>query len=117
MSGDKEAHSAQAQQQEQQEEAPPPRTSAETDLSREERLSQALKELDELIGLDSVKERVKSYTNFLKLQEQRKQAGLTTMPISLHMSFVGNLARGKRLSLGFSVRYSELWEHSTMAML
>ena len=70
LSGDKEAHSAQAQQQEQQEEAPPPRTSAETDLSREERLSQALKELDELIGLDSVKERVKSYTNFLKLQEQ-----------------------------------------------
>ena len=95
LSGDKEAHSAQAQQQEQQEEAPPPRTSAETDLSREERLSQALKELDELIGLDSVKERVKSYTNFLKLQEQRKQAGLTTMPISLHMSFVGNPGTGK----------------------
>ena len=95
LSGDKEAHSAQAQQQEQQEESPPPRTSAETDLSREERLSQALKELDELIGLDSVKERVKSYTNFLKLQEQRKQAGLTTMPISLHMSFVGNPGTGK----------------------
>ena len=95
LSGDKEAHSAQAQQQEQQEEAPPPRTSAETDLSREERLSQALKELDKLIGLDSVKERVKSYTNFLKLQEQRKQAGLTTMPISLHMSFVGNPGTGK----------------------
>ena len=95
LSGDNEAHSAQAQQQEQQEEAPPPRTSAETDLSREERLSQALKELDELIGLDSVKERVKSYTNFLKLQEQRKQAGLTTMPISLHMSFVGNPGTGK----------------------
>lgn len=95
LSGDKEAHSAQAQQQEQQEEAPPPRTSAETDLTREERLSQALKELDELIGLDSVKERVKSYTNFLKLQEQRKQAGLTTMPISLHMSFVGNPGTGK----------------------
>lgn len=95
LSGDKEAHTAQAQQQEQQEDAPPPRTSPETDLSREERLSQALKELDELIGLDSVKERVKSYTNFLKLQEQRKRAGLTTMPISLHMSFVGNPGTGK----------------------
>ncbi|MEC7680319.1 MAG: AAA family ATPase [Planctomycetota bacterium] len=96
LSGEKEAQSAQAQQQEQQEEAPPPpRNSSETDLTREERLSQALKELDELIGLDSVKERVKSYTNFLKLQEQRKQAGLTTMPISLHMSFVGNPGTGK----------------------
>lgn len=95
LSGDKEAHTAQAQQQEQQEDAPPPKTNPETDLSREERLSQALKELDELIGLDSVKERVKSYTNFLKLQEQRKRAGLTTMPISLHMSFVGNPGTGK----------------------
>ena len=66
-----------------------------TEAEREQRLAVAMKELDELIGLDTVKERVKSYTNFLRLQTQRRDAGLTTMPISLHMSFVGNPGTGK----------------------
>ncbi len=65
------------------------------EAEREQRLSVAMKELDELIGLDTVKERVKSYTNFLRLQGQRRAAGLSTMPISLHMSFVGNPGTGK----------------------
>jgi SpoVK/Ycf46/Vps4 family AAA+-type ATPase len=66
-----------------------------SDAERERRLEVAMKELDELIGLDAVKERVRSYTNFLRLQGQRREAGLTTMPISLHMSFVGNPGTGK----------------------
>lgn len=66
-----------------------------SEAEREQRLSVAMKELDELIGLDSVKDRVKSYTNFLRLQGQRRAAGLSTMPISLHMSFVGNPGTGK----------------------
>ena len=64
-------------------------------LLLEKRLALAMKDLDALIGLDSVKERVKSYTNFLRLQGQRRAAGLSTMPISLHMSFVGNPGTGK----------------------
>ena len=32
---------------------------------------------------------------FLRLQNQRKEAGLATMPISLHMTFVGNPGTGK----------------------
>ena len=66
-----------------------------SDAERERRLEVAMKELDKLIGLDAVKERVRSYTNFLRLQGQRREAGLTTMPISLHMSFVGNPGTGK----------------------
>lgn len=66
-----------------------------SEADREQRLKSALKELESLIGLDIVKERVKSYTNFLRLQEQRRKAGLSTMPISLHMSFVGNPGTGK----------------------
>ncbi len=69
---------------------PPP-----VEVDRETRLRSALDELDQLIGLDAVKGRVKSYTNFLRLQQQRRDAGLSTMPISLHMSFVGNPGTGK----------------------
>ena len=69
--------------------APPPQRSAE------ERLAEAMEELDSLIGLEGVKERVRSLSNFLQLQRQRQQAGLSTMPISLHMSFVGNPGTGK----------------------
>ena len=63
--------------------------------SSEERLAEAYAELDALIGIESVKERVKSLSNFLQLQRQRQAAGLTTMPISLHMAFVGNPGTGK----------------------
>lgn len=63
--------------------------------SSEERLAEAFAELDSLIGIESVKERVRSLSNFLQLQRQRQSAGLTTMPISLHMAFVGNPGTGK----------------------
>ncbi len=64
-------------------------------IERDKRLQSALAQLDSLIGLEAVKQRVRSYANFLKLQEQRKNAGLSTMPLSLHMSFVGNPGTGK----------------------
>lgn len=65
------------------------------DKSAEERLAEAFAELDSLIGIESVKERVRSLSNFLQLQRQRQSAGLATMPISLHMAFVGNPGTGK----------------------
>lgn len=89
------SNSNQAQQQKQAQQELPPQVAHQSDATPEERLALALEELDSLIGLHAVKERVKSYTNFLKLQEQRRKAGLSTMPISLHMSFVGNPGTGK----------------------
>jgi len=63
--------------------------------SNEKRLADAIAELDSLVGLETVKQRVRSLSNFLRLQRTRSEAGLTTMPISLHMSFVGNPGTGK----------------------
>ncbi|MAR09211.1 MAG: AAA family ATPase [Blastopirellula sp.] len=58
-------------------------------------LDNALEELDRLIGLDTVKEEVRTLTNLLQLQQQRVEHGLPTTPISLHMVFNGNPGTGK----------------------
>ncbi len=74
----------------------PDRTTVQRpELSPEQRFALAMEELNQLIGITAVKERIQSLSNFLKLQRQRQSAGLTTMPISLHMSFVGNPGTGK----------------------
>jgi SpoVK/Ycf46/Vps4 family AAA+-type ATPase len=58
-------------------------------------LEDALAELDGLIGLDCVKEEVRTLTNYLKLQQRRDKAGLPSTDMSLHMVFTGNPGTGK----------------------
>jgi hypothetical protein len=60
-----------------------------------ERLAEALAELDGLVGLDGVKQQVRTLTNFLKLQKQRRDAGLPETDLGLHMVFCGNPGTGK----------------------
>lgn len=74
---------------------PPRPTPQDPQKTPEERMEEAMAELDRLIGLSMIKDRVRSLTNYLKLQRQRQLAGLPTMPLSLHMSFVGNPGTGK----------------------
>ena len=51
-------------------------------------------ELDDLIGLGSVKEEVRSLANFVKLQKEREAKGLKTAKVSYHLVFYGSPGTG-----------------------
>jgi SpoVK/Ycf46/Vps4 family AAA+-type ATPase len=63
--------------------------------SAEERLAESLERLDALIGLESVKDEIRTLTNFLRLQQQRAAANLPKTELTLHMVFGGNPGTGK----------------------
>ena len=65
------------------------------DAPKPEKLEDLLAELDELCGLDKVKEDVKSLINLVKVRRLREEAGLPVTPMSLHMVFLGNPGTGK----------------------
>lgn len=58
-------------------------------------LEQSLQELDALIGLEPVKRLVRELQAFVQVQQLRRQEGLLTEPLVLHMVFKGNPGTGK----------------------
>lgn len=64
-------------------------------LVEEERLEDIMKELEELIGLDEVKQIVKEIQAYIEIQKRRKKENLTAQPQVLHMIFKGNPGTGK----------------------
>lgn len=58
-------------------------------------LDEALKRLDELIGLDDVKQQVHDWVKQIKVFKLRKSRGIKVPEISYHMVFTGNPGTGK----------------------
>ena len=57
--------------------------------------SDAYQQLEKLVGLEDVKERIKSLANFGRIQNMRRKAGHPVTAINLHVIFAGNPGTGK----------------------
>ncbi len=61
----------------------------------QENLEEVLGELEELIGINEVKEKVRQTANFAKIQQLRFTQGLRKIPTSYHSVYTGNPGTGK----------------------
>ncbi len=60
-----------------------------------EDLAEVLAELDDLIGIQEVKDKVRQSANFAKMQQMRLSKGLKSIPTSYHAVYTGNPGTGK----------------------
>ncbi len=52
-------------------------------------------DLDNLVGISTVKTEINKLTNFIKIQKLRKEKGMKSVPLSYHCVFTGNAGTGK----------------------
>ncbi len=68
---------------------------ANSPLAPSDELADPMAELNSLIGLESIKQDVRSLINLVRMQRIREQKGLKSIPVSLHLVFTGNPGTGK----------------------
>jgi SpoVK/Ycf46/Vps4 family AAA+-type ATPase len=64
-------------------------------VEKSETTQSAFEKLNQLIGLDELKEEMSSLISFVKMQQFRRNNGLPVVPIQLHAVFTGNPGTGK----------------------
>jgi SpoVK/Ycf46/Vps4 family AAA+-type ATPase len=72
-----------------------PQVNQEEEKKPEEPEEDPMETLEKLIGLNTIKDDVKELTAFVKVQKARKDQGLKSVPVSLHLVFTGNPGTGK----------------------
>lgn len=76
--------------------APAPKTPAsDVGSDEDEKLKQALKKIDDMIGLGSAKRDIKQNIAVARFNRAKEEMGVSTNPISRHMVFTGNPGTGK----------------------
>lgn len=69
--------------------------STSSELTRDQALKEATKDLNELIGLDPVKQTISQFTNLMEVNQRRRQQGGQVGEISTHFVFSGSPGTGK----------------------
>lgn len=67
----------------------------QAETAPEEPEQDPMDQLNELIGLAGIKHDVLELTDFVKVQKMRKDQGMKSVPVSLHLVFTGNPGTGK----------------------
>jgi SpoVK/Ycf46/Vps4 family AAA+-type ATPase len=64
-------------------------------INKVEKNEPSSEQLERLVGLNSIKEEMKSFIALVKMQRYRRMNGLPVVPIQLHSVFTGNPGTGK----------------------
>jgi stage V sporulation protein K len=59
------------------------------------RVGLVMQELDNLVGMKNIKKQINELVHYIDTQSKRKDVGLPTTTLTLHMAFIGNPGTGK----------------------
>ncbi|HOS41784.1 MAG TPA: AAA family ATPase [Spirochaetota bacterium] len=62
---------------------------------KEETIEEVMEKINKLVGMENIKEEIKTFINLIKVQKEREQRKLPVTPLSLHAVFYGPPGTGK----------------------